>query len=138
MSDEISGEEPRGLQFPGDHELIAIGPPGLDFQRSLEQLLIDAGGVRTSTIGSSWQSLTLVDDREVEIQVSAERFALTLQHDCEWELRDLDALMTGLLHNPHANRTETEVRNPLRPEVIGKAMVAACDAISERDGQRYL
>jgi len=94
------------------------------------------GGVRTSTIGSSWQSLTLVDDREVEIQVSAERFALTLQHDCEWELRDLDALMTGLLHNPHANRTETEVRNPLRPEVIGKAMVAACDAISERESVR--
>ena len=74
------------------------------------------GTVRTSTIGSSWQSLTLVDDREVEIQVSAERFALTLQHDCEWELRDLDALMTGLLHNPHGNRNEVEVRNPLRPE----------------------
>ncbi len=90
------------------------------------------GTARTSTIGSSWQSLTLVDDREVEIQVSAERFALTLQHDCEWELRDLDALMTGLLHNPHGNRNEAEVRNPLRPEVIGKAMVAACDAISDR------
>ena len=94
------------------------------------------GTVRTSTIGSSWQSLTLVDDREVEIQVSAERFALTLQHDCEWELRDLDALMTGLLHNPHGNRNEVEVRNPLRPEVIGKAMVAACDAISERASVR--
>jgi Protein of unknown function (DUF1631) len=90
------------------------------------------GTARTSTIGSSWQSLTLVDDREVEIQVSAERFAQTLQHDCEWELRELDALMTGLLHNPHATRNEAELRNPLRPEVIGKAMVAACGTISER------
>ena len=94
------------------------------------------GTARTSTIGSSWQSLTLVDDREVEIQVSAERFALTLQHDCEWELRDLDALMAGLLHNPHGQRNEVETRNPLRPEVIGKAMVAACDAISERPSVR--
>ena len=90
------------------------------------------GSPRTSTGGSSWQSLTLVDDREVEIQVSADRFALTLEHDCEWELRELDALMIGLLHSPHAGRDAGEVRNPLRPEVIGKAMVAACDAICER------
>lgn len=90
------------------------------------------GTTRASTIGSSWQSLTLVDDREVEIQVSAERFALTLQHDCEWELRDLDALMTSLLHNPHGNRNEVEARNPLRPEIIGKAMMLACDTISDR------
>ena len=95
------------------------------------------GSTRTTTIGaSSWQSLTLVDDREVEIQVSAERFALTLQHDCEWELRELDALINGLLHNPHTNRPEVEPRNPLRPEVIGKAMVAACDAITDRPSVR--
>ena len=94
------------------------------------------GVVRTSTVGSSWQSLTLVDDREVEIQVSAERFALTLQHDCEWELRDLDALVAGLLHNPHGHRNETEARNPLRPEAIGKAMVAACDTITDRASVR--
>jgi hypothetical protein len=90
------------------------------------------GSPRTSTGGSSWQSLTLVDDREVEIQVSADRFALTLEHDCEWELRELDALMIGLLHTPHTGRDAGEVRNPLRPEVIGKAMVAACDAICDR------
>jgi hypothetical protein len=94
------------------------------------------GTTRVSTIGSSWQSLTLVDDREVEIQVSAERFALTLQHDCEWELRELDSLITGLLHNPHGNRNEVDTRNPLRPEVIGKAMMAACDSISDRPSVR--
>ena len=91
---------------------------------------------RTSATGSSWQSLTLVDDREVEIQVSAERFALTLQHDCEWELRELETLMLGLLHNPHGPRDAVELRNPLRPEVIGKAMVAACDSITDRDSVR--
>jgi Protein of unknown function (DUF1631) len=94
------------------------------------------GSTRANSIGSSWQTLSLVDDRQVEIQVSAERFALTLQHDCEWELRELDGLMTGLLHNPHGSRNEIETRNPLRPEVLGKAMVSACDAISERDSVR--
>ncbi len=83
-----------------------------------------------SKLGSSWQSLTLVDDRDVEIQVSAERIGMALQHECEWELRELDTMMMGLLHTAH--RAEGEPRNPLRPEAIGKALVSACDAVSER------
>jgi hypothetical protein len=55
---------------------------------------------------------------------------MTLQHECEWELRELDTLMMGLLHTAH--RAEGEARNPLRPEIIGKALVWACDAVSER------
>ena len=94
------------------------------------------GTTRASTVGSSWQSLTLVDDREVEIQVSAERFAQTIQHNCEWELRELDGLVTSLLHNPHSARNDIDPRNPLRPEVIGKAMVAACDTINDRPSVR--
>jgi hypothetical protein len=84
----------------------------------------------TSKFGSSWQNLTLVDDHEVEIQVGAERVAMTLQHECEWELRELDTLMMGLLHTGH--RLEGEPRNPLRPEIIGKAIVYGCDAVSDR------
>jgi hypothetical protein len=105
----------------------------LDDSLALEMRRRDGSARTTTSAGaSSWQSLTLVDDRDVEIQVSAERFAHTLQHDCEWELRELDALMIGLLHNPHSGPSEAELRNPLRPEVIGKAMVSACDTISER------
>ena len=96
------------------------------------------GTTRVTTIGSSWQSLTLVDDREVEIQVSAERFALTLQHGNDWELRELDGLMSGLLHGTHGNRPDLETRNPLRPEVIGRAMVAACDTISDKPSVRKI
>ena len=48
MSDN-GAEETRGFEFPGDYVLIAIGPPGDDFQRSLERVLIEAGGVRTAT-----------------------------------------------------------------------------------------
>ena len=83
-----------------------------------------------SKLGTNWQSLSLVDDREVEVQVSAERLALTLQHECEWELRELDTLMMGLLHTAH--RPDAEARNPLRAEVVGKALVVACDAVTER------
>jgi hypothetical protein len=105
----------------------------LDDSLALEMRRRDGSARTTTSAGaSSWQSLTLVDDRDVEIQVSAERFAHTLQHDCEWELRELDALMIGLLHNPHSGPSEAELRNPLRPEVIGKAMVSACDTISDR------
>jgi hypothetical protein len=91
---------------------------------------LEGGSKFNSRIGSSWQSLTLVDDRDVEIQVSAERIGMTLQHECEWELRELDTLMMGLLHSAH--RADGEARNPLRTEVIGKAMVHGCDAVTER------
>jgi hypothetical protein len=89
-----------------------------------------------SKLGSTWQSLTLVDDREVENQVTADRVALNLQHECEWELRELDTLMMGLLHT--TSRKDGEYRNPLRPELIGKSMVTACDVVSDRPEVRRL
>ncbi len=89
-----------------------------------------------SKLGSSWQSLSLVEDREVEIQVAADRIALDLRHDCEWELREVDALLMSLLHA--ASRQDGEYRNPLRPELIARSMVTACDAVSERPEVRRL
>jgi hypothetical protein len=102
----------------------------LDEAVTTELRRLEGAGRPSSKFGTNWQSLSLVDDREVEIQVGAERVGMTLQHECEWELRELDTLMMGLLHT--ANRAEGEGRNPLRPEIIGKAMVWACDAVSER------
>ena len=109
----------------------------MSFNEKLDEVVaaelrrLDPGSSKgNSRVGTSWQSLTLVDDREVEIQVSAERVGMTLQHECEWELRELDTLMLGLLHS--ASRGEIEVRNPLRPELLGRAMVRACDSVSER------
>jgi hypothetical protein len=109
----------------------------MSFNEKLDEVVaaelrrLDASNAKiNSKIGSSWQSLSLVDDREVEIQVSAERVGMTLQHECEWELRELDTLMMGLLHS--ASRGEVEVRNPLRPELLGRAMVRACDSVTDR------
>jgi hypothetical protein len=89
-----------------------------------------------SKIGSSWQSLSLVDDHEVDNQVTADRIALNLMHECEWEQRELDTLLMGLLHT--ASRGDGEYRSPLRPELIAKSMVTACDAVSERPEVRRL
>jgi len=52
------GEAPHGLEFPGDHVLIAIGPPGENFQQSVERVLHEAGAVRTATLVSTKVSRT--------------------------------------------------------------------------------
>jgi len=81
---------------------------------------------------TDFASLALVDDHEVEAQVSADRFGLAIQHACEWELRELDAYIGSLLR---FGRPDHE-RNPLRPEMIGKSLLVAIDAVSERPDVR--
>jgi hypothetical protein len=79
-----------------------------------------------AVLHTDWAALSLVEDREVENQVSAERFALQIQHECEWEVRELDGYicaMLGLARPQHD-------RNPLRPELVGMAMLRAIDAIT--------
>jgi hypothetical protein len=81
---------------------------------------------------TSWDALSLVDDHEMEIQVSAERFGLEIAGDCEWELRELDTYIVTLL-GPTRNDGD---RNPLRPEVVGQAMIRAVETVSERTDVR--
>jgi hypothetical protein len=89
-----------------------------------------AGGPRTGRL--PWESLTLVEEREMEAQVLADRFSLNVLNEAEWELRELDAYMGSLLHLASPERE----RNPLRPEVIGAALVSGVDAVSEREEVR--
>lgn len=81
-----------------------------------------------------WEALSLVDDHEVEASINADRFGLVIQHACEWELRELDAYVGSLLQ---LGRPDHE-RNPLRPELVGKALLAGVEAISERPEVRKL
>jgi hypothetical protein len=78
--------------------------------------------------GTDWASLSLVDDREVEAHISAERFAMEVAHACEWELRELDGYVSALLGDAGGTRD----RNPLRPEIVGHAVIRGVDALSER------
>jgi hypothetical protein len=80
------------------------------------------------TAGLQWDALRLVDDDEVEAQVSADRLAQAVRHACEWELRELDAYVGALLRLPSPDPQ----RNPLRPELVGKAVMDALPPVSER------
>jgi hypothetical protein len=77
---------------------------------------------------TTWDMMTLVADHEVEIKVLADRFALDIQNQCEWELRELDTYMGAAMHL----KTADSERNPLRPEIIGRALVRAIEATTER------
>ncbi|MEK8049967.1 DUF1631 family protein [Ideonella sp. DXS22W] len=84
--------------------------------------------VTPESLISNWDKLSLVDDHEVEIHISADRFSLEIAHACEWEIRELDAYMGSLLGLGAAEHD----RNPLRAEVIARAMMRAVDAMSDR------
>ena len=77
---------------------------------------------------TNWDTLSLVEDREVEAQISAERFGLEIAHACEWELRELDGYVGSLLGEAGGHGD----RNPLRPDLVGHAMISGIDAVSER------
>jgi hypothetical protein len=87
-----------------------------------------AATVTPDSLVASWESLTLVDDHELELHISADRFALEIAHACEWEIRELDAYIGTLMGLDSAEHD----RNPLRAEVVGQAMIRAIEAVSER------
>jgi Protein of unknown function (DUF1631) len=102
----------------------------LAFGESLdERLRQDCSPRSRSGQATNWGDLGLVDDREVERKISAGRFGLELSHACEWELRELEGYLSSLLG-------ETQERNPLRPEVIGMALIKGIEAVSERSDVR--
>ena len=81
---------------------------------------------------SDWASLSLVEDKEVEAQISADRFGMEIAHACEWELRELDAYVASLLGEAGGERD----RNPLRPDLVGHAMIRGIESVSDREDVR--
>jgi Mg2+ and Co2+ transporter CorA len=76
---------------------------------------------------SAWQTMALVDDREVELQVRGEAVASMIRLRSDAEGREVDRYVAGLLgqsENPESDR------NPLRAAIVGKAVVTAAEAIS--------
>jgi hypothetical protein len=81
-----------------------------------------------------WASLSLVEDHEVEDQISAERFGMEIATACEWELRELEAYVATVLVEAGGERE----RNPLRPELVGHAMIKAVNAVTDRADVRKM
>jgi hypothetical protein len=121
-----------GAQFELNRKLAIFA---LTFNETLDQRIARESGTLDAQAGAqptTWDALSLVDDHELEIQVSADRFALEISHACEWEIRELDAYMGTLLKIGRADHD----RNPLRAEVVGQAMIRAVEAVAERPETR--
>ena len=86
------------------------------------------GGIAAPGETADWDHLSLVEDRELEIKVQAERFGLEITHACEWELRELESYVGSLLGHGRAERDQ----NPLRPEMVGHGVIRAVDAVADR------
>ncbi len=112
------------------------------FNEALDERLIRDLGRRVSLelphrgadADSMWDSLRLVDDVELEAQISADRFAMDLAHGCEWELRELDAYLGSVLPEGAGG----PARNPLRPELVGHALFKGINLLTERTELRKL
>ena len=84
---------------------------------------------------ADWQTLSLVDDTEVEERMNFVRLGQMISHECEWQLRDMAAYMGALLNLGRAD----DERDPLRAEIIGAALNRGIEAVSgERESRRIL
>jgi len=92
------------------------------------------GTSRRQLAETDWQSLSLVDEHEVEEQMVADRIAQTITHESESELRELNSYMSALLRNSGSD----DSRNPLRPEIVGTALYSAVEAVTDQKDMRKL
>ena len=83
---------------------------------------------------ADWQTLSLVDDSEMEERMFSDRIGQQISHASEVELRELAAYMGSLLNTGRADQD----RNPLRAEVLGAALYRAIEAVSESAEARKL
>lgn len=91
---------------------------------------------RSGGLGDDWTKLSLVEDQEVERQISADRFGMELAVACEWELREIEGYLGNLL-SPTPENGEAPP-NPLRPALIGHALVRSIEAVTDREDLRKL
>ena len=82
----------------------------------------DAKPVAAPTAKKDWGELSLMDDDQVNNLVAADRIGLAIGHHSEWELREVESYVSGI---------QVGERNPLRPELIGQALLDAVQAITD-------
>ena len=102
------------------------------FREKISRDLMLRTDVRRKQAPTNWQSLSLVNDSEVEGRMNFDRIGQTISHACEWQLRDLAAYMGTVTGSGRAD----EDRNPLRSEVLGAALYRGIEAVSENADSR--
>ena len=100
----------------------------------VEQDLAPRADKRRALSSADWQTLSLVDDSEMEERMFSDRIGQMISHACEPELRELAAYMGSLLNTGHADMD----RNPLRAESLGAALYRAIESVSDEADTRKL
>ena len=100
----------------------------------VEREVLPDSSASMSAMATGWDALSLVDDNEMDIQVSAERFGTHIGQRCEEEQREMEGFISAVLHAKGAEPS----RNPLRPDVIGHAMLRSVDEVTDRAELRKL
>jgi hypothetical protein len=83
---------------------------------------------------TDWQSLSLVEDEEVDEKLHSDRISQMILHECEAELRELSTYMSALVRSGPG----TVEGNPLRADVLGTALYRAIEAVSDAGEVRKL
>ncbi|MBI3350161.1 MAG: DUF1631 family protein [Burkholderiales bacterium] len=82
----------------------------------------DTKPAATPAAKKDWGELSLMDDDQVNNLVAADRIGLAIGHHSEWELREVESYVSGI---------QVGERNPLRPELIGQALLDAVQSITD-------
>jgi hypothetical protein len=110
-------------------ELGPVGGPAATREGGLDARTRTGSPHTPSLSGhTDWASLSLVEDKEVEAQISAERFGMDVSAACEWELRELDGFVSAMIGDAGGERD----RNPLKPDLVGHAMLRGIETVSDR------
>ncbi|MEP7101968.1 MAG: DUF1631 family protein, partial [Burkholderiales bacterium] len=102
--------------------------------KRIEQELSPREDAKRTLATADWQTLSLVDDSEMEERMFSDRIGQQISHACEAELRELAAYMGSLLQTGRADQD----RNPLRAEVLGAALYRAIESVSPQADTRKL
>jgi len=104
-----------------------------NFEHSLKQQWDQAKAVvEPVRKNTGWGELSLMDDSAVDALVVADRIGKALSHGCEWELRDVESFVGALLGDFDAGPD----RNPVRPEVVARALMFTVDEMTDEAGLR--
>ncbi len=113
-----------------------LGSFRLQFQTRLDTRMLEALAPQSESkrkpAPADWQSLTLVDDKEVDDRMLSDRLGQQIAQACEVELREL----SGYMGRVTGFGTADDERNPLRPGVIGHALYMAIGTVSIDPNER--
>ncbi len=88
---------------------------------------------KPKSFGSTgWGELSLLEEEAVDQLVAADRIGMSLSHGSEWELRAVESYTAAVLGDDEAGPD----KNPFRPSVVARALLAAVDGLTDQAGMR--